>query len=78
MDYTEFLDQITKKSKSRINSLHRFGKKLWNQKNWEPMDIRNKCLEEWDYLADEIGSKINPIIPLPPPWVYIMRQLNLA
>ncbi len=62
MEYTALLSNIEEESTQRIKKIHRLAKKIWVQRRYEPMDIRNKCLDRWDLLADEIDSEIVPLI----------------
>ncbi len=62
MEFEKARKQIEETSQKNINKLHQLAKKVWQVKNLSPYELQNKCIERWDELKDEIGSKINPLI----------------
>lgn len=62
MDFSKFIGRIKEESEKNINRLHHLAKKIWQTKEIPPVEIQNKCIESWDKLKNEIGSKINPLI----------------
>jgi hypothetical protein len=62
MEFNQFLQITQDKSRKNINKLHLLAKKIWAKKKIDPIDIVNRCLDTWDYLGDQLGTRIIPWI----------------
>src|SRR6056297_3850245 len=62
MDLEEFMEDLEKKSQDRIKRLQQFAKRVWNRNDLEPIDVRNRCLDAWDEMKHDAGSKILPLV----------------
>ncbi|MHA1791320.1 MAG: hypothetical protein ACTSVI_01665 [Promethearchaeota archaeon] len=49
---------------SRVNKIHDVAKVVWNETLKSPSELINKCMSAWDEISENIGVKINPLIPV--------------
>ena len=62
MEFNQILQITQDKSRNNINKLHLLAKKIWAKKKLEPIDIVNRCMDTWDHLGDQLGTRIKPLI----------------
>ncbi len=60
----EFLAEIKVESKARIKKLHHLGKRIWEDRRWSPVELRNKCLDKWDDLSGDLDCAIIPLVSI--------------
>lgn len=64
MVFEKFIKRIRETSEGNINKLHQIAKVLWKTKKFTPIELQNKCIESWENIQSEIGSKIIPLIKI--------------
>lgn len=64
MEFEKFIKRIRETSEENINKLHQIAKVLWKTKKFTPIELQNKCIESWENIQSEIGSKIIPLIKI--------------
>ena len=57
-----FLARAREEGQIRVAILHRLAKRLWNDGRMTPGDMQARCMNTWDDLASEIGSRIVPLV----------------
>ncbi|UYP47863.1 hypothetical protein NEF87_004148 [Candidatus Lokiarchaeum ossiferum] len=60
----EFLAETKLKSEERIKKIHHLSKKIWENRAWAPIELRNKCLDIWDEMSGDLNCSIVPLISL--------------
>ncbi|MEX2683741.1 MAG: hypothetical protein Q6373_019355 [Candidatus Sigynarchaeota archaeon] len=48
----------------RIARIHALAKRLWHDGRLTPVDLQAKCMAAWDNIAENIGSRIVPLVPV--------------
>ena len=59
-----FMDQIQEDSDARVKKLHHLAKRMWKDRKWSAMDVRNRCFEAWDDMQIDLNCKILPLVPV--------------
>ena len=61
MEFEKVKKEVEEQSLRNINRLHQLSKKLWQVNKFSPYELQQKCIERWENLENEIGSKIKPL-----------------
>ncbi|HME54791.1 MAG TPA: hypothetical protein VKM55_21480 [Candidatus Lokiarchaeia archaeon] len=57
-----FMARARAEGESRVAALHGLAKRLWNDGTITAGDMQARCMNAWDDLADDIGSRILPLV----------------
>ncbi|MFX0101333.1 MAG: hypothetical protein ACFFCS_17295 [Candidatus Hodarchaeota archaeon] len=63
-DKDSFMLRVKERSEERVGLIHSLSKKIWSGNDLTPFELQGKCMDAWETLGDDIGSKIVPLIPV--------------
>ncbi|MBN2149951.1 MAG: hypothetical protein JW839_00765, partial [Candidatus Lokiarchaeota archaeon] len=58
-----FMAAAKAEGEARVARIHALAKHLWHGGDIAPGDLQARCMDAWDGLASEIGSRIVPLVP---------------
>ncbi len=63
--FDELMKRVREESAERIQGVHHLARRIWKDHRWTPVELQNRCLDAWDKLGSDLGTKIAPLIPVP-------------
>lgn len=63
--FDDLMKRVKEESAERIQGVHHLARRIWKDPRWTPVDLQNRCLDAWDKLSSDLGTKIAPLIPVP-------------
>jgi len=65
LPFDELMKRVREESAERIQGVHHLARRIWKDHQWTPAELQNRCLNAWDKLGSDLGTKIAPLIPVP-------------
>ncbi|NMC05050.1 MAG: hypothetical protein GYA24_07565 [Candidatus Lokiarchaeota archaeon] len=60
-----FMAAAKAEGEARVAAIHALSYQLWHPGNFTPESLQARCIAAWDTLGREIGSRIEPLVPVP-------------
>jgi len=61
--FGRLMKRVSEESVARVQRVHHLARRLWKDRRWTPVELQNKCLDAWDKLGADLGTKISPLVP---------------
>jgi hypothetical protein len=59
-----FMAAAKAEGEARVTRIHALARQLWHDGTLTPGDLQVRCMDAWDGIAQEIGSRIVPLVPV--------------
>jgi len=58
------MKRVSEESGARVQRIHHVAKRFWKDRRWTPVELQNRCLDSWDKLGMDLGTRISPLVPV--------------
>jgi len=62
--FDKLMKQVRERSAVRVQRIHHLAKRIWKDRRWTPIELQDRCLDAWDRLGADLGTRISPLIPV--------------
>lgn len=59
-----FMERVRAEGVRRVEAVHRLARRIWKERGWTAEELQKRCLEAWDDIGSDLGTRIKPLAPV--------------